>query len=182
MVLTLGTNCGFVTVAPTANPSTGGSQIDDRAFAFKDTSPATAAKITEIGWFCNTASEEANFEVGIYAHDSGNNKPDTLIVSFTTNAKGTGLGWKVVTGLDITISQNTDYWIGVQLDNVTTTTFLPTASDSGANKFAIKVSQTSLPDPWGTSALENNFLAGIYVVWEAAAPAAGNSQMMAANF
>ena len=61
MALVKGTNCGFVTVAPTTDPTGGGATtIDQTSQALKDTSPVGATVITEIGWWCNNATEESN--------------------------------------------------------------------------------------------------------------------------
>ena len=51
MALTLGTNCGFVTVAPTANPNGNQTQtVDNLAWAHAHTAPATGT-VTEVGWW-----------------------------------------------------------------------------------------------------------------------------------
>ena len=62
-------------------------------------------KVTEIGWWCDTATEEDDTEVGIDAHDSGDNEPGVLLgkAVFT---KTTGAGWKKAT-VNIAISPNT---------------------------------------------------------------------------
>jgi hypothetical protein len=118
MALAYGTNCGFVTTAPTADP--GGSAIDQDAFtnALKDTAPVGAITVTEIGWWCDNATEESNYEIGLYTHDAVNDRPGTLIAGHShTNAKGTTSGWKVASGLNITITAGTIYWLAVQLDD-----------------------------------------------------------------
>ena len=51
MAVVLGTSSGFVTVAPTADPAGTDVIIDGASVVTKDTSPATAVKITEIGWY-----------------------------------------------------------------------------------------------------------------------------------
>jgi hypothetical protein len=51
MALTLGTNCGFVLAAPTADPGGDASVIDNAAWAMKVVAPAGAVKVTEIGWW-----------------------------------------------------------------------------------------------------------------------------------
>ena len=167
MALTPGTNCGFVTVAPTADPAASNTIIDAYAYAVKYTSPATAIKVTEIGWYCDNATEEANFEVGIYAHDAGDDEPGAVIGSLSqTNAKGTGAGWKKVT-VDITIEPNTIYWIAFQLDGTTTTTYLNYAA--GSSRFARKDDpQITLSSPWGNSSVNyDNYDVAIYAVWTA---------------
>ena len=113
MALTLGTNAGFVTEAPTGDPSaTVYSNIQGIVYALKHTSPAGENTITEIGWWCDNTSNEANYRIGLYSHDAGNDDPDALLYSDLTNAKGTGAGWKTET-VDWSISGNTVYWIAV---------------------------------------------------------------------
>ena len=151
MALVIGTNCGFVTSAPSNDPSGATALImDTRARALKDTAPAKAVKVTEIGWWCDNATQEANFDVGIYSHDAGNDRPNALIGSSKNNAKGTSSGWKKITSLDITITAWTVYWIGVQLDDTATQTNLDFDQD-GSSGTAYKSSQTALPDSWGSS-------------------------------
>ena len=168
MAVVLGTNCGFVTVSPSADPAGSNSLMSLKSRAMKDTSPATAAKIVEIGWWCDNATDESNFEVGVYDHNVGDDEPENLLAGASqTNAKGTGAGWKKVTGLNISISSSTIYWIGVELD----TTAPPDASTnytSDAARNARKENQTTLTDPWGTSSGFSSSLYAIYAVWEAA--------------
>jgi len=169
MALTLGTNCGFVTASPTVDPAGASLNCDYRCFAMRDTTPATAVKIVEIGWWCNTATEEVNYEVGIYSDNSAD-EPNLLQDGVSrTNAKGTTAGWKKVTGLDIAVSSSTAYWIAVQLDNTATTTYV----DSSANGFSgrsIKVGAT-LPADWETGTNDTDGVYCIYAVWEAAGAA-----------
>ena len=163
MALTLGTNAGFVTVAPTADPSDGLSNFDTEAKALKDTSPATAIKITEIGWFCENATEETNFEVGIYAADGGSGAAGTLLFSDITNAKGTDAGWKTVT-VDWAISSSTTYWIAIQIDNTATATEVGSSSVSTSardNKAA-----STLPDPFNSGAFTADQAYSIYALVE----------------
>ena len=166
MALVKGTNCGFVTIAPTSDPEGSTLIIDNNAQAFKYTSPVGATKVTEIGWWCNTATEEANFEVGIYDHNVGDDNPEAVVGSLSqTNAKGTGLGWKVVTGLNISISAETTYWMAAQLDNTATTTRINIGSTNG-EKRDNKTSQTELTNPWGTSSGTTGHLMAIYALVE----------------
>jgi hypothetical protein len=174
MALALGTNSGFVTVAPTADPAGGGTTtIDAIARVLRHTSPSTAAKITEIGWWCNEATEEANFEVGLYAADGGvvPGEAGTLLFVSATNAKGTTGGvWKTVT-VDWTISPSTVYWIGVQLDNTATSTTMDVAS-VGGDGYDSKTSQTTLTDPFGGGAIvDTDGMLSIYALWATSGPA-----------
>ena len=149
MAVVLGTNAGFVSVSPTNSPAATSTTVDAFKFAVKDTAPVGAIKITEIGWWNNAATEEANFEVGLYSHDAVNNKPNVRLFVAPINAKGTGSAeWKRVT-VDWEITAGTIYWIAFQLDN--------TASASKSNYSAQAtiqshfVAATTLSDPWGSS-------------------------------
>lgn len=176
MAVVLGTNSGFVTVAPTTSPvSVQVATLDATARVTKDTSPSTAVKITEIGWWCDTASEEANFEVGLYAADGAvvPGEAGTRLFVSATNAKGTTSGWKVVT-VDWTISPSTVYWIGVQLDDTATQTQID-AAFSGGPGYDSLASQTSLPDPFGGGALlDADGMLAFYAVWTTAASGPAN--------
>jgi len=166
MSCVLGTNCGFVTVAPVDDPAGGSTMVvDSRASALFDTSPATAVRVTEIGWWLADATEAADFEVGIYT-DAGNSEPEILLAgSSGPVAKGTAGGvWKVVTGLNITISPETAYWIGLQLDNTATQTNTDREYSGGADAYLD--GQTALPADWGTSTGTGNDLRAYYAVWD----------------
>ncbi len=141
--------------------------IDDISWAVKDTSPAGAGKITEIGWYCNNATPEVNFEVGIYGHNVGDDNPEAIVGVSRTNAKGTSSGWKRVTGLNIAISPNTIYWIAVQVDNLGTTTDSERSSASG-ERFDYKAGDGTLTDPWAVSDQGYDQKAAIYAVYESA--------------
>lgn len=154
MALALGINCGFVKFPPTVDPAAGTETMDDVSLVMRHKSPAGAYQITEVGWWCDNATEEANFEVGLYAADGAvvPGEAGTLLFSSTTNAKGTTLGWKVVTGLNWTIQSNTTYWIGVQLDNTVTLTNTNVLNQVAQGSDLIS-SSASLPNPFGGGAL-----------------------------
>lgn len=158
MAVTIGTNAGFVTVAPTANPLGSGFASDDRSTATKDTTPAVLTKITEVGWWCDNATEETNFEVGLYSHDAPNNHPEALLFSDTVNAKGTSLGWKTVV-VDWTIVPETIYWVAVQLDNTATSTKL---DYTAGERYAQIAASAALPDPWTHGQPNGAFVFAIY--------------------
>ena len=169
MTLTLGTNFGFVTSAPTADPGGEGTwQVDDNEHVTKDTSSSTAAKITEVGWWANEATEAANFEVGLYAANGGTvqGEAGTLLEVSRTNAKGTGLGWKVVTGLNWEISSSTNYWIAVQLDDTATLTIIDIESSGGPGYSRIAPGLTTLPNDWTSTFNDTNGMRSIYAVIE----------------
>jgi hypothetical protein len=166
MALVKGTNCGFVTVAPTAIPYGDGSIIADyRANAFKDTAPTGAVAVTEIGWYTDQNTEEANFEVGIYDHNTGDNNPEAVVGSLSqTHAKGTTSGWKVATGLNISITAGTIYWLAFQLDNTATQTNVNT-QDSAGDKTSIKDAVSALSNPWGIDDASVPRMLAIYAVY-----------------
>lgn len=170
MALVLGTNCGFVTVAPTDDPAAGGNVADAYSMVTRDTAPAGAIRITEIGWWCDNATEEANFEVGLYAADGAvvPGEAGTRLYVDDTNAKGTTAGWKRVTGLNWTITAGTAYWIAVQLDDTATATIIDVELSGGGGIDYI-TSSTTLPNPFDGGAFtwsEGGFT--IYAVYEKA--------------
>lgn len=172
MAVVLGISSGFVTVAPSADPAGGQLvEIESNLRAQKDTSPSDATKIVEIGWWCNENSSESNYEVAIYTHHSGNNKPDAVVGIDATNAKGTSSGWKRATGLNISISGSTIYWIGIQLDAMTGGAYTDRESDAG-ERYSRKVGgQTFLPDLWPADSSETaDSILSIYAVYETEAP------------
>ena len=174
MALTLGTNCGFVSTAPSADPTDTNAVIDDRSWAIKHTSPATAGRITQVGWWCDTASQEANFELGLYS-DAGAGEPEARLEVSATNAKGTGAGWKTAT-VAWNISPSTVYWIAAQLDNVATATSTNIAGSGGGGS-SVKLSQSALPADWGagdTNDADN--MVAIYAVWAVSTSSPHGSQ------
>lgn len=162
MALVRGVHCGFVTETPEEPTYGSGTQLDTRAISILDTSPAGATKITEIGFHAREATQEANFEVGLYT-DEGNSEPEERLYVDTTNAKGTTTGWKSV-AVDWSIDAETAYWLAVQLDDTATTTNI--YYDSGGI-LARLYSVNSLPSDWGTSDSKSSNLVAIYAVWEA---------------
>lgn len=174
MTITNGTNAGFVTTRPSGDPggTSAAGGIDTYARVTKDTSPSTAAKIVEVGWYCANATEEANYEVGLYAADGAvvPGEAGTLLEVSRTNAKGTSAGW-VYTTVDWDISASTVYWIGVQLDDTATGTATKWYNSGGAG-IDLLTSQTTLPDPFGGGALADaDGIYAFYAIWEAAATA-----------
>lgn len=168
MAVLIGTNSGFVEVAPTADPAGLNGQADNTALVTRDTSPATAIKITEVGWYCDNATEEANFEIGLYAADGAvvPGEAGTLLYSSIVNAKGTEAGWKSV-AVDWDIDPNTAYWLGLQLEDTATQTNTNYGTATGSGRDA-RSTMTSLPDPFGGGALlDAGGMMAIYAVWTA---------------
>jgi len=118
---------------------------------------------------CDNATEEANFEVGLYDDDSSNDRPGLLISSDTTNAKGTTAGWKSV-AVDWEILPNTVYWIALQVDSTTTGTLIDYDFFGGTGGHSFLLSQTSLPADWDAGGnRDTDSRVAIYAVWEASA-------------
>jgi len=167
MVLTKGTNCGFVTSSPSADPTDTASIIDTKSYGIKD-SPSSSGNVTEIGWYCDNATQAADFQVGIYEHDAGSDVPGAAISIDTSGAKGTTAGWKKVTGLSIAVTSGTTYWICVQVDNTVTQTNMNLNLTSSGNRYSWMNSQTELADPWSSDGAQDNRIIGIYAKVEAA--------------
>jgi hypothetical protein len=179
----LGVNTGFVSTAPTADPAEAATAtVDGRAAVIKHTSPAGTNVITEIGWWCDGATEEANFEVALYAADGATvpGEAGTLLFSDATNAKGTTAGWKVVSGLNWSISASTAYWIGIQVDDTVTVTKTDRRNNEGNGRDDLAAS--TLPDPFGGGAIPDaDAYLTIYAKYEAAAGGATHTLTQAEN-
>lgn len=173
MTLVIGTNSGFCNSQPSGDPDGGGSYaMDTFCVVNGDTSPATATRITEIGWYCNVATEEADFDVALYADDGG--VPGDLLLSSTGHAKGTDAGWKRVTGLTWSISSNTVYWLAVRLNNTTTDTSIDREASGGYGYDRVSAT-SSLPDPYDGGALtDSNGITAIYALWDTGGAAGTN--------
>lgn len=168
MALTLHTNCGFVSEAPVADPAGTNVSFDTRALVAKDTAPVGATSITEIGWYCDNATEEANFEIALYDSDGAvvPGEAGTRLYVDTINAKGTSAGWIKVTGLAWDITAEHVYWIGIAIADTATTSNGNYATSGGAGYDYI--ASVTLPNPFGGGALSDaDGLLGIYAVYAA---------------
>ena len=166
MAVTEGTSAGFVVASPIADPGGGlVLGIDGRTNAGKFTSPATAIRVTEIGFYSGDTSSSADpIKVGIYTHDAGNNRPGTLVGSGISTWGG-GTGWVKVTGLNITISPETTYWIAASSEDVADSVDIDVDSSVGDE---IDTRDLEMPATWGTSdSAYNDYIIAIYAVWEA---------------
>ena len=165
MALVLGTNCGFVVAAPVTDPNEAAPAIDGFAVALEDTTHVTATTVTEIGWWCDSQGDEGqNFEVGIYDDDA--DSPDNLIGSDITNVLSAGAGWKSVVGLNISVSPETKYWLGLQVDASSAATDY-NFSGEGEGQYYFGAA-SALPDPW-VSATSTTRINSLYAVWTAGA-------------
>jgi len=166
MALEWGINQGLITASPVDDPiASYNSTVDNQCHSIKVTSPAGTNKITEIGWWCDNATEETNFEVGLYSHNVGNDKPENRLEWSNTNAKGTDAGWKKV-AVDWAISAETIYWIAIQVDDTATETLC--GQERTDYRRSLKTNIGGLTDPWPAST-ETTWPYGIYALWEAAA-------------
>ena len=158
MAIVLGTDAGFVTVAPTRDLSGETSSTQDgHARCTKHTCPAAVDKITEIGWHFDKGPVGQNYEVGLYSHDVGGDTADALLYSDTTNTVGGG--WNVVSGLSWAVTPTTVYWIAVQVDGVGGSTEIN--YDATGGRTGLNTYEASLPDPF-SSVVDNANILAIY--------------------
>jgi len=165
-----GVNSGFVTTAPVADPDgSADTQIDTLAFSMKVTSPADMTTITAMGAYISTnPGNTPDFELGIYTHDAGNDRPDALVGSSTAGALSAGVGWKTKAGLSIALAPNTIYWLCMQCDNDAGGATRLDRDSAGTPKRDYKTSQTALPSPWGVSSGSFTGLLAIYAFYTTA--------------
>ena len=183
MSLVVGTNIGFLEAHQSDDPAGSVIEIHDRMLAQLETSPATATRVTEINWYCNSASEEANFEVAIYS-DDGTDEPNVIVgAKDAMNAKGTGIGWKRAVGLNIVISSSTAYWMAIQVDD---TPIADTDMDwdtTGVLDLSLTLGVATLPADWGASTVNySGRTAAIQAIWDTGGePPVGNAGIMTTN-
>lgn len=173
MSLILGTNSGFVLTAPTADPlSNNLISIEGNLAAGKFTTHRDASYIiSEIGCFFGNFPTSSGMDVGIYSHDIGSDKPDTLLAS-ASNTVSTGVGWKKLS-IDYETEADTIYWIAIQIDGGVGT--FRCDKDSGHEAedrivFTTPASYTSLPASWPASFSTNTYyLVAIYALYVSSA-------------
>ena len=148
MALALGTNSGFVTVAPTADPAETGSTIDGNAVVTKHTSPANADRITSIGWYRASGTNSANWEIALYSDLAG--VPVTRLFVDATNSS-TANGWLTV-AVDWDIAPSTPYWLALQMDAHSGSSSVDGAASGGAGSDLFAASTLADPYAGGTVA------------------------------
>jgi len=168
MAVTIGTNAGFVSAAPSADPEgSTGWVCDGHAQAVKDTSPSGSNNLTEIGYYVSGATEETNFEVALYSHNAVDDKPNARIDGSydDTNAKGSTAGWKSSGALEYELAASTTYWIAVQIDVTSSATRIDYTTLSGQRDSSYVASE--LESSWGAGSSENSYYQAIYALYEA---------------
>lgn len=168
--LTEGVNAGFVTVAPTGDPGVGFGFIDGWVAGNPFVAPANASSMTSMGWYSYSISEESAFELGIYSHDSVNNRPLTLLAS-STAAKGTAAGWKSI-NFSYPIVASTTYWLTAQIDNTATATNIEFTNGVGPKEDYNGPGITALKPTWETSGNRAAALMAIYATYTTSTPPA----------
>lgn len=163
MALVLGTSSGFVSVAPTTDPTGTAQTIDGAAFATKHTSPAGATLITEVGWWREGSTNTANWEIGLYSENAG--IADVLLHVERTNSSST-TGWLTKT-VSWAITGSTNYWLAVQMDAHTGSSTIDSETTGGVGRDPI-ASQTTLANPYGGGAVGN--ATGMYSIYALVAP------------
>lgn len=159
MALAIGTNVGFVTVQPTADPAGTNTVIDGSSVVTKDTSPATAnLKIIEMGWYRGSGTNTANFEVALYSESAG--VAATRVFVAATNSSAVQ-GW-IRVAVNWPISSSTAYWLGLQMDAHSGSSNVDSATPGGSGS-DIQTSQTTLNNPYGGGAVAD--ASGMYAVY-----------------
>lgn len=175
MALVDGTNCGFCLVAPVNDPVGGYvNVVNNSRIVGKYTTPAFPVRVTSIGWWCDDATEAANFRCGIYTHNGGTGFADVRLALSADAAKGLAAGWKSV-AVSIDLAASTTYWIAVGLDNTVTVTNI----DKGAAASGTMEIQNgaALPNPWTGIGTSNRQVA-IYALYQLIPGRTGNLKMM----
>ena len=142
MTVVLGTNAGFVTTAPTADPHSSAAGLTG-TLAIQFTTPSGCTEITEMGTYSAGGPPTTSAEFAIYEDDTG--APGDMLGTAESFSYTSGAGWKKVTGLSITVSASTTYWLALQTDGQINYDYASTgATYAGIN------STSTLADPFGT--------------------------------
>ena len=157
MALALGTNSGFVTVAPTADPAGTGATIDGNCVVTKHTSPANALKITSIGWYRASGTNTANWEIALFSDALG--VPVTRLFVDATNSTSSN-GW-LTTAVDWDILPSTDYWLALQMDAHSGSSSVDSAASGGAGSDVFGASTIATPYAGGAVADAD----GVYAIY-----------------
>ena len=150
-----------MTVAPTADPTGSDVVIDGASVVTKDTSPATAGKIIEIGWYRGSGTNTANFEIALYA-ETGGVAAARLFVNATNSSNVQG--W-IRTTVNWPVAASTAYWLGLQMDAHSGSSNVDSTTPGGAG-IDRQTTQTALNDPYGGGAVADaSGMYAIYALW-----------------
>lgn len=183
MALASGTNCGFVSSAPSSDP--GGSTtgpISGYQVGFKSTCPGSGTQtVSEIGWWQgSTTNNHAHYGVGIYTDNGSLTAPGSVVGSISTGEITANTAeWNKVTGLSISVTGGTVYWITVGADG-TGNTIDVTDNASFLYVWDFGVTTPYLESPWNGS-VDNDYnrIIALYAVYAAAGGATVVPQIMA---
>lgn len=174
MAISVGTNCGFVSSAPSGDPggTTNSGLMNNACLCVRDTSPAGTKIITEIGWWqVVTNNSQCDFNVGVYSNGSA--KPSALITAQSSGlyVPANTAGWAKYTGLSISISASTAYWIAIGCADVATDLRGTRGTASGFNCAYNTITGPTLSDPWSSTGegFLSNYMWAIYAKYEDAA-------------
>lgn len=160
MAVVLGTNAGFVTTAPTADPGGSNLGVDASSRCTKDTCPADVSIITEVGWYQGSFDNTGSYAVGLYSHNSGSNTANALLESSTGHTM-TGMGWQVVSGLNWSVTPGTVYWLATAIPNTTPNVTMDYVNTGGRTGINVAGAGVSLPDPFA-SASDTDYILALY--------------------
>lgn len=169
MAVARGTNAGFVSSAPSADPdgSAGYSDKGNASLGTRHTSPSGSNTVTEIGWWSDMTGEDATFNVALYSNQvSPGPRPNVVVGTIASGSKGTTAGWKKAAYDSGALDASTDYWVVYQCDD--TTTNIKCNDSAEAGYYCDLGSQTQLYDTWPGSGEGTGAAYAVYALYEAA--------------
>lgn len=178
MALVLGTNCGFVASAPVDDPGETALVFDGVSYVIRDTSPANAVSISEIGWWRDSGTDTANFEVALYASDGSYTPGEagTRLYVDDTNSSSSS-GW-ISVSVDWEITGGTIYWLGAQLDAHSGSSYIDRVL-SGGSGIDLQAPATTLGNPYGGGAIyDSDGMVSIYAVYTTSGAATTNKNLL----
>ena len=172
MAFEVGVNLGFVIDTPIADPDEDDTiPVDGGIYACRHIAPPGAYQITELGWWQDDGSNDAaNYNMGVYDDDT--NTPGSLIATQESGQATTAntAGWYKYTGLTITVTPYTTYWIGLAIEAVAGANRLPLAGNPWCTGLAYHWgtgAPPTLSDPFVSGGSNENISFSIYAKYDA---------------
>jgi hypothetical protein len=167
MAVVLGTNCGFVTAAPTADPGGFAYSFTGYAWTQPVTAPEGIVAVREMGLWVSDVNG-GNFDVGIYSNNEGFDTPNALIHVVRDVPASAGYNfWAVAGGLWWAgLVPGTKYHLGMQRHG---TAFSDYSGAGTPTKYTSYLASEELPSPFLNGGTSNGTVIALYAVYTTAA-------------
>lgn len=164
MAVVEGTNCGFLTTAPTTDPGNPDSRtIKQVCNGAKFTAPANGT-ITEVGYWQEAGQVigPPNMDLGVFSDDGTGLSPDEQLDSTGIISRPNFNNYWCSGAVSVPITSGTVYWIAVNVGNTLQPITIGLDNSQNTYSYVEKNQNPPLPDPWGSSDFDGVGLCCIY--------------------